>query len=144
MTPIPLAEPPHHDGTVRIWTLDSYDQLAQLRADVTRAVATPAGGRDTAQDEVVQGLVLASSELATNALKHADAPAVVTLVSADGAYLLDVADHAPTTPPRSGRGRSPGDGGFGLVVVATVASSVGWYATDSTKHVWATFETAER
>lgn len=149
MTPIPHAEPPGHPGTVTTWTLDSYDQLAHLRGALTSAVRRQ-GTDATRQDQVVApraevaaGLALAASELATNALKHAGPPATVSLWTAPEGYLLDVADCTPASAPQRPEGRGPGEGGFGLALVTRVADSVGWYATQDAKHVWARFPVHE-
>lgn len=139
MTPIPHAEPSGHAGTVSTWTLDSYGQLAQLRGALT-AVVRRRGARAAPGDgDVATGLALAASELATNALKHAGAPATVRLWSAPEGYLLDVADGTPASAPLRPEGRGPGEGGFGLALVARVADDLGWYSTQDAKHVWATF-----
>jgi hypothetical protein len=35
--------------------------------------------------------------------------------------------------------RPPGDGGLGLQLTERLAEEVGWYPTDTDKHVWAKF-----
>lgn len=139
MAPIALAEPSGHYDTVQTWTLDSYGQLAGLRAGLWQAVRARGGALTPDGEDVVHGLVLAGSELATNALKHARPPATVTLRADSVSYLLEVSDTEPGAAPLLAQGRAPGEGGFGLVVVRRVARSVGWYRTRSSKHVWAAF-----
>lgn len=150
MTPIPHAEPPGHPGTVTTWTLDSYDQLGLLRGALTAAVQRQGAdvprqdqGATGRRADVAAGLALAASELATNALKHAGPPATVSLWTAPEGYLLDVADCTPAAAPQRPEGRGPGEGGFGLALVTRVADSVGWYATQEAKHVWARFPAHE-
>jgi two-component sensor histidine kinase len=139
VTPIPLAEPPEHDGAVQSWTLESYSQLSHLRSALTAAVDGEGGPGAPWSADVASAIALAGSELATNALKHAGPPATVTLRSDEHGYLIDVADCTPTALLQRPHGRGPGEGGFGLVLVTRIAEAVGWYVTDDAKHVWATF-----
>lgn len=140
MTAFPRARPPHDFTLVTTWTLNGYDDLARLRAGVTAmtAPATVPVGAPRARGHV-SDLVLVSSELATNALKYAGAPTTVSLLSNATSYLLDVADPDPVTVPALAHGRAPEAGGLGLRLAARLASSIGWFATGRTKHVWVTF-----
>jgi hypothetical protein len=54
-----------------------------------------------------------------------------------GAWLVEVRDGAPDTPPTPAVGRDPSEGGLGLYLVAELATDHGWYVTGRTKHVWA-------
>ncbi len=133
MPPISYAHPPGGHRTVQTWHLASTRDLAGLRADVSRQLSDGQGG---VSDEAVDGLVLVSSELATNALRHGGGPATVHL-STDGAtYLLEVVDQAPESPPQVAVDRDGGDGGFGLVLALRVAHEVGWFRTERSKCVW--------
>jgi len=139
MSPIPFALPPRLPDVVSTWTLSSYDALGTMRAgltDVVSATATerPRGGRST-----LRHMLLASSELATNALKHARSSARVVLSTDGQVFLLDVVDRAKDSVPTRAAGRGPGEGGFGLVLVARVSTECGWYVSRDEKHIWATF-----
>jgi anti-sigma regulatory factor (Ser/Thr protein kinase) len=87
--------------------------------------------------EVRSRLALVVTELATNALRHAESHAHVRLSRGDGAWLVEVLDHRPDLPLAVPEARAHGEGGHGLLIVAKLASSLGWYATDGAKHVWA-------
>jgi anti-sigma regulatory factor (Ser/Thr protein kinase) len=87
--------------------------------------------------EVRARLALVVTELATNALRHAQARAHVRLSRADGAWLVEVLDHRPDLPIEVPESRAHGEGGHGLLIVEKLASSLGWYAADNAKHVWA-------
>lgn len=139
MTTISLSRPPQGHRVLRTWTLDSVEELTHLRADLTRAL--DAGGTVAVEvsQQVVDGMVLVSSELATNALKHAHPPTTVTLAVDSETFLLDVADDAPDAVPALAQNRGPGESGFGLVLAARLATTVGWYTAGGTKHIWATF-----
>ncbi|MEP7765187.1 ATP-binding protein [Sanguibacter sp. 25GB23B1] len=139
MTALPRAHPPHGFALVDTWTLNRYDDLVHLRAGVTEVITLAMGHGAPRTHAVTRGLVVVSSELATNALRYAGAPATVTLSSSATSYLLDVADPDPATVPALAHGRAPGDGGLGLRLAERLASSIGWFTTDRTKHVWATF-----
>ncbi len=139
MPPIPLMHAPQNYRTLCTWTLDSFDELTHLRADLTQALTPHGQTLSPAAAEVAQGMVLVSSELATNALKHARPPTTITLSTDDRNYLLDVADTAPAAIPALATDRAPGEGGFGLVLAKKLAQAIGWYITGRTKHVWAEF-----
>lgn len=139
MPPIPLMRAPQDYRTLCTWTLDSFDELTNLRADLTRALAPPGQTLPPVAAQVAQGMVLVSSELATNALKHARPPTTFTLSTDDHSYLLDVADQAPAAIPALAHDRVPGEGGFGLVLAKKLAKAVGWYVSGRTKHIWAEF-----
>lgn len=139
MTALPCARPPHDFTLVDAWTLYGYEDLSRLRAGVSEVVERAADPADPQTVVVTRGLVVVSSELATNALKHAGAPTTVTLLSNATSYLLDVADPDPVTVPALAHGRAPEAGGLGLRLAARLASSIGWFTTGRTKHVWVTF-----
>ena len=130
MTLLPTPIPYTSAVELGSWTLHGFGELRALRSGL-RAVAT------TAAD--VEGIVVAANELATNALRHGRPPAVVRLLREPGGLILDVADHDRESAPRQAAGRPPGAGGLGLRLTATFAKDVGWYATEVTKHVWASF-----
>lgn len=138
MTSVPLARPPADAQTLRTWELTSTSDLRPMRAEIARILERSA-------DEALSGtptqagLVLVSSELATNALLHAAPPARVTLKTTPDLYVLEVADNAPEATPQIAHARGLGEGGFGLVLACQLASSLGWYALPTRKHVWATF-----
>ncbi|GII99771.1 hypothetical protein CLV28_1097 [Sediminihabitans luteus] len=123
----------------RRWVIDSLDELARLRGTLHEELTglpPAAGARLT---ESAEQMVLVASELATNALRHALPPTRVVLSTRGTQHLLDVADHDPTGVPEFGGDRAPGEGGFGLILVARVAEAVGWYRVGNSKHVWAVF-----
>jgi serine/threonine-protein kinase RsbW len=138
---LPSSTPPGDFVLERTWVLDSLHQLAQLRAGIVDAIATEgwSGPLPKDLDRVPHTMVLVASELATNGLRHGIPPTTVRLLRSGGSYLLDVADHDLGTAPYIAEGRPPGHGGFGLQIARRLALDVGWYATDTTKHVWATF-----
>lgn len=139
MSPIPFALPPRLPDVVSTWTLSSYDGLGQMRAGLTDAVSTSATEDPRRSRSTLRHMLLASSELATNALKHARSSARVVLSTDGQTFLLDVVDRAKDSVPTRAAGRAPGEGGFGLVLVARVSSECGWYVSRDEKHIWATF-----
>jgi anti-sigma regulatory factor (Ser/Thr protein kinase) len=54
--------------------------------------------------------------------------------------MLDVSDADTDRMPDPYPSRPLGHGGYGLLLVARVASHLGWYVSDHTKHVWARIE----
>ena len=132
------STPPDRFVLVQEWVVDTSRELSDLRAGIVRAVATE-GAPPRELDATAHTMVLVASELATNALRHGIPPTIVRLLRAEDTYLLDVADHDLGTTPYIAGARPPGEGGFGLQIARRLALEVGWYATETTKHVWATF-----
>lgn len=138
MPSIPLAPLPQHLETVQTWTLGSVSELSGLRAELVEALVESHPEHAAAHAELLDGMVLVCSELATNAIEHGHPPTVVRLLS-DGILVLDVMDHDPAGIPAIARGRGAGEGGLGLVLADLLAERVGWYPGDDTKHIWASF-----
>jgi serine/threonine-protein kinase RsbW len=135
------STPPDQFVVERTWVLDSLRQLAHLRAQIVDALAPEGwvGPVPKDLDRIPHTMVLVASELATNGLRHGSPPTTVRLLRSGDTYLLDVADHDLEAAPYIAGDRPPGHGGLGLQIARRLALDVGWYATDSTKHVWATF-----
>jgi serine/threonine-protein kinase RsbW len=133
------SRPPATFALVRTWVVQTVRELSDLRAQILDEIG-PASG-DPVQDlgSVAHHMVLVASELATNALRHGIPPTIVELRRDGQTYLLDVADHDLGTAPYVAGSRPPGQGGFGLQIARRLAIDVGWYATPTTKHVWARF-----
>jgi hypothetical protein len=51
-----------------------------------------------------------------------------------------VADHDLSTVPELVDFQPTGSGGRGLQLALALSLDVGWYATDTTKHIWASFD----
>ncbi|PRZ02888.1 hypothetical protein BCE75_11623 [Isoptericola sp. CG 20/1183] len=137
---LPVARAPQGFREVRSWPLLAVEELAMIRDDLS---ATLPGSPESSLEDVPESVVLVASELATNALSYAGRPAVVRLSERDGEYLLDVVDRAPDRVPGAVEGPS-GRGGFGLLLAARLAAEVGWYSTETAKHVWARFAARSR
>ncbi len=119
---------------VRSWTLSTLDELTGLRAAVRDdPLVRPLPA------ETSDAVLLVTTELATNALRHGAPPAVVRVALLDELLLVDVADQDPGSRPVVAGTRAPGAGGFGLRLAYRLATDVGWYRIGGSKHVWATF-----
>jgi serine/threonine-protein kinase RsbW len=130
MTMLPVAAP-HPDAVeVRRWTLDSFRGLHGLRAALRDTVAATG---------LSDRIAVVATELATNALRHGLPPTVVRLLRVDDRLIIDVADRDLTGAPLLADDRPLGAGGLGLRLTRTFATEVGWYTTEVTKHVWASF-----
>jgi serine/threonine-protein kinase RsbW len=139
MTEWTSRHPPPPDQEIARWTLHQPPALQTLRAGLQRAVSAYAP--ETAVDlaDLAERLMVAATELASNALRHGRPPTVVALLRADGHLIVDVTDNDPTTRPTVDPCRPPGSGGLGLTLTQRLAQEVGWYPTDTDKHVWAQF-----
>ncbi len=137
---IALSRPPEGFIEVRSWALSSLDGLAGLRRSLYRALTGTPIPADRDLTEAHDRILLITSELATNALRHGEPPTVVRLLARDTQVVVDVADHAAHLPPVVASPRRPGAGGFGLILAQRMSLGVGWYrAGTAVKHVWARF-----
>ena len=132
MTALPTSTPHPAAVEIRRWALGSFRELRSLRAALREIVAGHAG-------EISDRMAVVATELATNALRHGLPPTVVRLMQSGDRLIIDVADHHLTAAPQLDEGRPLGAGGLGLQLARTFAADVGWYASDTTKHVWASF-----
>jgi anti-sigma regulatory factor (Ser/Thr protein kinase) len=126
----PSARPPAAPDRFA-WDLDSVAELPLVRAEVRAHLAGPRLG------DLRDRLVLALDEMASNALRHGGGRVRATVRPLAGAWLVEVRDGAPETPPTPAVGRDPSEGGLGLYLIAELATDHGWYVTGGTKYVWA-------
>ncbi|MGK5680549.1 ATP-binding protein [Actinoplanes sp. URMC 104] len=120
---------------LRCWTLDAFGELRRLRAALREAIENNAAEVDDLFDK----MAVVATELATNALRHGLPPTEVRLLRYDHRLILDVADYDVGTLPEVDDSRPLGAGGLGLQLTKTFAIDTGWYTTETTKHVWASF-----
>jgi len=137
MSLLRTSPPPAQAVELARWLLSSGDELRPLRLGLRDALT--AHGLVAAGDGLGDRVILVATELASNALRHASPPAVVRLLRGDGEFFLDVADRDPAGAPRLADVHRAGVGGRGLHIARTLSRDLCWYATDTTKHVWASF-----
>ncbi|MGY1724022.1 ATP-binding protein [Blastococcus sp. SYSU DS0533] len=126
----PSAYPPAAEQ-VLVWHLRDVAELPGVRAEVRSRLAGPGAG------DLLDRLVLALDEMASNALRHGGGEVRAALRTTGDAYLLEVTDQAAGSPPTPAVGRDPSLGGLGLYLIAELAADHGWYAEAGAKHVWA-------
>lgn len=119
---------------VERWLLEDLGDLRTMRAALRAHLA--ATSPDSLQEGLPDRLLLVANELASNALRHGRGQAVVVLGRGDAGWLLDVMDLAVDRDPTPAVDRTPGEGGYGLYLVAELAASMGWYHDGEHKHVW--------
>ena len=127
----PSASPPPAVPALT-WRLQDVAQLPGVRAELRRHATTVAPDAD-----LVDQLVLALDEMASNALRHGGGEVQATVRLTDEAYLIEVSDQAAAAPPTPAVGRDPSEGGLGLYLIAEMASEHGWYVQGGHKFVWA-------
>lgn len=137
------SRPPERFRFVREWVLHDTLELAAVRRELLAAITSHTPLPSEALAGVPERMILVASELATNALTHGLPPTFVRLSTDGNDFLLDVADHDLSSQPQVVGGRPLGEGGFGLRIARRLSQEVGWYATATTKHVWATFAAQE-
>jgi serine/threonine-protein kinase RsbW len=134
MPSLPASVPYPRAAEICRWTLATFGDLRGLRAGLRAAVDVAAAGPD-----VSERMTVVANELATNALRHGLPPTVVRLLREGDRLIIDVSDHDREAEPRLAENRPLGGGGLGLQLTRRFAIDVGWYATELTKHVWASF-----
>lgn len=139
----PVRPLPDGRGDVWRWDLSGLAELPAARAAL-RERLEGIGFSGDPEDTASERLVLAFDELASNALRHGEAPVVATVVAGSGGWLIDVSDRAPEALPTPAVDRDPAQGGMGLHLVARLSVAHGWYVDGSAKHVWACLPTAIR
>lgn len=92
--------------------------------------------------EVLEPVLLAVSELVTNALRHGHSPVALRLEHTDRAVTVDVHDGSKDRPADPAAERCEGaESGRGLGIVAAMAAETGIQEVpDDGKWVWARFE----
>jgi serine/threonine-protein kinase RsbW len=129
---------------VQQWILADSTELRQLRVSLRQALDRQflIPGREL--DDIADSMAIVATELASNALRHAQSPAVVTLSRGRRTLVLDVGDDQPTSAPRIADERLDDHGGRGLQIVQQLAQRTGWYIGHGRKHVWAQFSIPRR
>jgi len=122
-----------HGDQIALALSEARGAPAEARAQVGRWVRSldvhPALHRD---------ILLAVSELVTNALVHAGAVPSVSIGVAGDVIRLEVRD--PSVQPPVQRAAGGADGGFGLRLVDAVSDSWGYDPVEGGKVVWAQFD----
>jgi anti-sigma regulatory factor (Ser/Thr protein kinase) len=131
----PSASPPPATSMLR-WELHDVVELPRVRAELRRHTATEATDDPQGSDAHDQ-LILALDEMASNALRHGGGRVQAAVALTADAFLVEVSDQAPESPPAPAVGRDPSEGGLGLFLIAEMAIRHGWYVHDGVKHVWA-------
>jgi anti-sigma regulatory factor (Ser/Thr protein kinase) len=106
----------------------------------TRHWAVDHGRRAGATPGALSSVELATSEVVTNAIRHADGTSTVTVTARVTRRDLTLEVHdADPAPPQVRTGRAGLPGGHGLRLVEAVSSDWGWRAApDGGKVVWFT------
>jgi anti-sigma regulatory factor (Ser/Thr protein kinase) len=88
--------------------------------------------------ELRSDVLLALSELVTNAVTHARAAPLVHIGLTPGLLRVEVRDPSPSHPVKLPAGSAAG--GFGVRLVSELAESWGWEHERGGKVVWAQFD----
>jgi anti-sigma regulatory factor (Ser/Thr protein kinase) len=139
--PWPRRPPPETTGPRYECEISRPAELRTVRAGLRTWLPDALAGPDEGGD-VVDTLLLAVDELASNGLRHGAVPVWVRAACLPEGLLVDVSDEDPDHGPEPAVDRDPARGGMGLHVVAHLTGERGWTVTGSRKHVWASFRTA--
>jgi anti-sigma regulatory factor (Ser/Thr protein kinase) len=127
----PSASPPPAPPALT-WHLQDVAELPGVRADLRRTAS-----RQAPDPDLLDQLILAFDEMASNALRHGGGEVRATVRLTENAYLIEVSDRAASAPPTPAVGRDPSEGGLGLYLIAEMATEHGWYVEGGAKFVWA-------
>ena len=127
----PSASPPPASPALT-WSLQDVAELPGVRAELRRHA-----GAGSPDPDLLDQLILALDEMASNALRHGGGEVRATVRLTDDAYLIEVSDQAAAAPPTPAVGRDPSEGGLGLYLIADMATEHGWYVEAGHKIVWA-------
>jgi anti-sigma regulatory factor (Ser/Thr protein kinase) len=130
----PSASPPPAASAL-YWELRDVAQLPRVRAELRRHATARTSA--TADADLIDQLVLALDEMASNALRHGGGDVAAAVRLTEDAYLIEVSDQAASSPPTPAVDRDPSQGGLGLYLIAELATRHGWYVSNGAKHVWA-------
>ena len=127
----PSSAPPTAQQLLQ-WQLADVAELPAMRGEVRRTLEA------TIDPDVLDQIILALDEMASNALRHGGVgPVAASVRTTDSGYLIEVTDSAAARPPTPAIDRDPSEGGLGLYLIARMALRHGWYASARAKHVWA-------
>jgi anti-sigma regulatory factor (Ser/Thr protein kinase) len=130
----PSASPPPARPALT-WGLNDVAELPLVRAELRRHATAQAAG--AADPDLLDQLILAMDEMASNALRHGGGAVRAAVAQTPNAFLIEVSDQAASAPPTPAVGRDPSEGGLGLYLIAEMATAHGWYVRNGAKHVWA-------
>ncbi|SSC23738.1 Histidine kinase/HSP90-like ATPase, partial [Klenkia terrae] len=121
-----------------MWPLARVSELPRVRAQLRRHLTAELGDDLSAEDaELVDRVVLAFDEMASNALRHGGADVTARVAPHRRSWLVEVCDSAPVRPPTPAIGRDPSKGGLGLYLIAEMSTAHGWHTHGAAKSVWA-------
>ncbi|MEH1098058.1 ATP-binding protein [Micromonospora sp. CPCC 205561] len=144
MAELSSSPPPPQAAELRRWTLSKAADLRALRASLHEELTGDVLGEGEALEEIPELVVLIATELATNALRHGIPPTIVRLLATDEYLILDVADHDLGSRPELTDDQPVATGGRGLQLARALSLDVAWYATGTTKNIWASFPRTAR
>jgi two-component sensor histidine kinase len=128
---------PQGFGEVWCQQLSSLAELSGLRSRLRMSLTGSATVLHPEREHWSERLVLIADELTSNALRHGGTPVATALSRTGDQWLIAVSDASAEVPPAPAVGRDPGQGGFGLYLVADLSVRHGWCVARNTKTVWA-------
>ncbi|MEU4427685.1 ATP-binding protein [Actinoplanes sp. NPDC024001] len=139
MGQLQFSPPPPQAELLHVWVLNSQEELRGLRLALQQALSDYTSTAIERLADVPDRMVLVATELATNAIKYGRPPTEVRLLHTDDQFVVEVVDGDVSTVPELVDTRPVNAGGRGLLIAQSFSLNVGWYATETTKNVWAAF-----
>lgn len=121
------------------WVLKGTPDLPVVREELRREMGDrgEASGHSFALADPVERVLLVSTELAGNAIRHAAPPVTLQLLRSARGWMVKVTDARPGSPPRQPEKVAGGQGKRGLLIVDALSTGTGWCPDGGLKHVWA-------
>lgn len=123
------------------WAVSSTYELPSQPSSARLARRLARGAMGGCAEPVVETAELLITELISNAVRHAASPPVMRIDVESGTVRVAVSDTSPKTPDV----RQPdleAEGGRGLLLVESLATSWGWTRTSDGKQIWFTLDAA--
>ena len=121
------------------WAVSSTYELPSQASSAGLARRLARGAMGGCSEPLVETAELLITELVANAVRHAGSPPVMRIDVDSGTIRVAVYDTSDSAP--SVRHSGPEDeGGRGLLLVESLASSWGWTRTTDGKSIWFTLD----
>jgi anti-sigma regulatory factor (Ser/Thr protein kinase) len=123
------------------WAVSSTYELPSRPSSARLARRLARGAMGGCAEPLVETAELLITELISNAVRHASSPPVMRIDVDSGTVRIAVSDESTKTPDV--RHADPEDeGGRGLLLVESLATSWGWTRTTGGKQIWFTLNGA--
>ncbi|MGL4173669.1 MAG: ATP-binding protein [Actinomycetota bacterium] len=131
----PASAPRTHHAS---WLVRNAKDLPAVRAAaIHTSAAGHSGDLTSIRDSVAARIGVVVGELVGNAIRHASQPIQLMLSLSFRTWLVEVSDGDPARGPSPRPATQGLEGGFGLGLVRSVSTEIGWWQDGTCKVIWA-------